>query len=37
MKLPSTTMLAVSDDARLAGLLPAKGSGEHLVTTVTER
>jgi acyl dehydratase len=32
--LPSTTRLAVSDDARLAVLVPAKGSGEHLVTTV---
>jgi acyl dehydratase len=37
VKLPSTTMLAVSDDARLAVLVPAKGSGEHLVTTVTDR
>ncbi len=35
VKLPSTTRLAVSDDARLAVLVPAKGSGEHLVTTVT--
>ena len=34
VKLPSTTRLAVSDDARLAVLLPAKGSGEHLVVTV---
>ena len=33
--LPSTTRLAVSEDARLAVLVPAKGSGEHLVTTVT--
>jgi acyl dehydratase len=35
VKLPSTTKLAVSDDARLAVLVPAKGSGEHLVATVT--
>lgn len=34
VKLPSTTRLAVSDDARLAVLLPAKGTGEHLVATV---
>jgi acyl dehydratase len=34
--LPSTTRLAVSDDARLAALVPAKGSGEHLVATVAE-
>ena len=34
VKLPSTTRLAVSDDARLAVLLPAKGGGEHLVVTV---
>ena len=34
VKLPSTTRLAVSDDSRLAVLLPAKGSGEHLVATV---
>jgi acyl dehydratase len=33
--LPSTTRLAVSDDARRAALLPAKGGGEHLVATVT--
>jgi acyl dehydratase len=35
VKLPSTTRLAVSADARLAVLVPAKGSGEHLVATVT--
>jgi acyl dehydratase len=35
VKLPSTTRLAVSDDARLAVLVPAKGEGEHLVVTVT--
>lgn len=38
VKLPSTTRLAVSDEpegARLAVLVPAKGSGEHLITTVT--
>ncbi|HEU4330463.1 MAG TPA: MaoC/PaaZ C-terminal domain-containing protein [Lapillicoccus sp.] len=34
VKLPSSTRLAVSDDGRLAVLLPAKGSGEHLVVTV---
>ena len=37
VKLPSTTMLAVSDDSRLAVLVPAKGSGEHLVATVADR
>jgi acyl dehydratase len=35
VKLPSTTRLAVSEDARLAALVPAKGDGEHLVVTVT--
>jgi acyl dehydratase len=35
VKLPSTTRLAVAEDARLAALLPAKGEGEHLVTTIT--
>jgi acyl dehydratase len=35
VKLPSTTRLAVSDDARLAVLVPANGTGEHLVATVT--
>ena len=33
--LPSTTKLGVSDDARLAVLVPERGSGEHLVATVT--
>jgi acyl dehydratase len=35
VKLPSTTRLAVADDASLAVLVPAKGSGEHLVASVT--
>lgn len=35
VKLPSATRLAVSDAARLAVLVPAKGDGEHLVVTVT--
>ena len=35
VKLPSTTKLGVSDDARLAVLVPTKGSGEYLVATVT--
>ena len=35
VKLPSTTRLAVAEDARLAALLPAKGDGEHLVATIT--
>jgi hypothetical protein len=35
VKLPSTTRLAVSEDARLAALVPAKGDGEHLVVAVT--
>lgn len=35
VKLPSTTRLAVSPDARRSLLMPAKGDGEHLVTTVT--
>jgi acyl dehydratase len=35
VKLPSTTRLAVSDDARLAVLVPARAEGEHLVVTVT--
>ena len=34
VKLPSTTRLAVSGDARLAVLVPARGEGEHLVVTV---
>ena len=33
--LPSTATLAVSDDARLAVLVPARGGDEHLVATVT--
>lgn len=33
--LPSTARLAVSDDARLVVLVPARGSGEHLAATVT--
>ena len=33
--LPSTATLAVSDDARLAVLVPARGGGEHLVATIT--
>jgi len=37
VKLPSTTKLGVSDDARLAVLVPTKGSGEYLVATVTAR
>jgi len=37
VKLPSTATLAVSDDARLAVLVPTKGSGEYLVATVTAR
>jgi acyl dehydratase len=35
VKLPSTTRLAVAEDARLAALLTAKGDGEHLVATIT--
>jgi acyl dehydratase len=35
VKLPSTTRLAVAEDARLAALLPAKGDGAHLVATIT--
>jgi acyl dehydratase len=34
VKLPSTTRLAVSNDARMAVLVPAKGGGEYLVVTV---
>jgi acyl dehydratase len=34
VKLPSTTRLAVAEDARLAALLTAKGVGEHLVATI---
>jgi acyl dehydratase len=35
VKLPSTTRLAVAEDARLAALLPAKGDEAHLVATIT--
>jgi acyl dehydratase len=37
VKLPSTATLAESDDARLAVLVPTKGSGEYLVATVAAR
>ena len=37
VKLPSTTMLAVSDDSRLVVLVPTKGDGQHLVATVADR
>jgi acyl dehydratase len=35
VKLPSTTRLAVADDFGRAVLVPAKGTGEHLIATLS--